>query len=160
MSSQSTTVVYRARASQGTWSGTNQLVKNAAKHIDFFSKSGKKSLLTSLHIPAPHSRSHTTCNVVARVQKISYWTHAIATSQASLQQNRESQTQSFLDTTLGEDNRSVQNSHLKINSCTKQPEKTTIPPWNYCPKCHSLTPQYHERRPFHTKKTLTRNTIP
>lgn len=51
---------------------------------------------------------------------------AIATCQALLQQNGE-RSQSFLDTRLGEDNRSVQNSHPKTNSCTKEPEKTTIP---------------------------------
>jgi hypothetical protein len=97
-------------------------VKNTAKHVDFFSKSGK-SLLISLHIPAPHSRSHATCNVVARVQNFSYWTPSALVKHRYNKTEREHD----LSLTLGEDNRSVQNSHRKTNSCTKQPEKTTIP---------------------------------
>jgi hypothetical protein len=148
MSSQSTIMVYRARPSQGTWSSTNQLVKKHCQTRRFLLQKRKKSMFTSLHIPAPHSRSHTTCNVVARVQK-NFLLDAIATCQASLQQNRE-RTQSFLDRTLGEDNRSVQILTLKPIRVQSNLRRRPFPHGILALNAIPFTPQYHERRPFHT----------
>jgi hypothetical protein len=114
----------------------------------FLLQKRKKSMFTSLHIPAPHSRSHTTCNVVARVQKFSYWTPS------PLVKHRYNKTEREHDRSLTEHSEKT-TVLCKILTLKPIPVQSNLrrrpfPHGILALNAIPFTPQYHERRPFHT----------